>query len=404
MIQKQFIEISFEDISDAFALQNHVSEVFHEKMLPQMELLFDEFADDRHLIKFNELRIDCPELSRERWEQEWVEETIKGLRKELIAANKISIEKELTKRKIQEEFFFFLKHGYLQWDSRIISMQEFAELEFDSQLVERLKQFIRAEEKAAERLVYNFTEEFIRVAINSLAMSQPLFAKKLNSLTITTPRQKRAIVLANVIKELCSEESSHLTIILEEFANRSKERSESAQKREKRKEESESIYVGNAGLIIFHPYLQQLFEAVDLMSGKSWKDRSARYTAVNILQYLVNASDEAPEFDLPLNKILCGFFPDEVLEEQEPLSIQIKNECESLIAVVIQHWAALKNTSVVAFRETFLQRNGKLSRVDNGWLLQVEQKAVDVLLTRLPWGIGTIRLPWTDQIIYTEWC
>jgi len=44
-----------------------------------------------------------------------------------------------------------------------------------------------------------------------------------------------------------------------------------------------------------------------------------------------------------------------------------------------------------------------LTEVDNGWLLQVEQKPVDVLVNHLPWGIGTIRLPWMQEILYTEW-
>jgi hypothetical protein len=63
----------------------------------------------------------------------------------------------------------------------------------------------------------------------------------------------------------------------------------------------------------------------------------------------------------------------------------------------------LKNTGREALRETFLQRLGKLSPTDHGWLLQVEQKAVDFLLNRLPWGIGVIKLPWMDEKIFVEW-
>jgi hypothetical protein len=50
-----------------------------------------------------------------------------------------------------------------------------------------------------------------------------------------------------------------------------------------------------------------------------------------------------------------------------------------------------------------MQRNGKLSVVDDGWLMQVEQKAIDVLLNHLPWGIGIIKLPWMNEILYVEW-
>jgi hypothetical protein len=411
MIQKQYIEVSFEDISDAFALQNHVSEVFHEKILPQMELLFDEFADEQHLITFDELRIDCPELSREHWEQEWVEETIRGLRRELLAASKIRILQDDSMRTIQDEFFFFLKHGFLPWNHHITSIQEFEELVSDSRFVERLQEFIRTGEEAPERLVYNFSEKFITIVINSMARSQQIVVENLINLIAREPRHVRSILQARMLKTICSEEPPDLPLLLEEirkspteFISR-KSMTKSAQVSPgKRKDESEAIYVDNAGLVILHPYLQQLFEAFDLIRNKSWTDKWAQYAAVRVLQYLVTGNDESPEFDLPLNKVVCGLMPEDVLEVREPLSEEIRGECDSLVEAVIEHWAALKNTGVAAFRETFLQRNGKMTQVNNGWLLQVEQKAVDVLLSRLPWGIGTIRLPWMDQIIHTEWC
>jgi len=411
MIRKQYIEISFEDISDAFALQNYVSEVFHEKILPQMELLFDEFADQQHLITFDELRIDCPELSREHWEQEWVEETVRGLRRELLAANKIRIEQDYSIAKIQDDFLFFLKHGFLPWNSGITSIAEFEELVLESRFRERLLDFIRREEKAAERLVCNFSEKFIAVIINSIASSQQIVAENLRSLIVKEPRHLRSILHASIIRTICSEQPSDLIILLEEIQKsptefvRKMNGKKSAQDRsEKSKDKSEAIYVDNAGLVILHPYLHQLFETFDLIRNKSWKDKSAQCAAVRTLQYLVTGNNESPEFDLPLNKVVCGLLPEDVLEPRESLSIEIRRECDILVEAVIEHWAALKNTGVAAFRETFLQRNGKLTRVDNGWLLQVEQKAVDVLLSRLPWGIGTIQLPWMDQIIHTEWC
>jgi hypothetical protein len=74
-----------------------------------------------------------------------------------------------------------------------------------------------------------------------------------------------------------------------------------------------------------------------------------------------------------------------------------------MLQAVVQHWRALKNSSVGALRETYIQRFGKLTAIDHGWSLQVEPKAVDVLLGRLPWGIGTIRLPWMKNMLFTEW-
>jgi len=73
------------------------------------------------------------------------------------------------------------------------------------------------------------------------------------------------------------------------------------------------------------------------------------------------------------------------------------------LIAVINHWEVLKNTSADGLREAFLQRRGKLSRVDGGWLMQVEQRAIDVLLNKLPWGISIIKLPWMNEMLFVEW-
>ena len=74
-----------------------------------------------------------------------------------------------------------------------------------------------------------------------------------------------------------------------------------------------------------------------------------------------------------------------------------------MLGSVIEHWVILKNTSIEGLRESFLQRNGKLTFANNEWLLQVEQKPYDMLLQSLPWNIGIIKLAWMRNILKTEW-
>lgn len=93
----------------------------------------------------------------------------------------------------------------------------------------------------------------------------------------------------------------------------------------------------------------------------------------------------------------------QVLGEEKELNPEAKIECEELLQAAIGHWSVLKNTSVDGLRETFLQRNGKISRVEKGWKLQVERKTVDVLLAKLPWGLGIIKLPWMNDMMFVEW-
>jgi hypothetical protein len=136
---------------------------------------------------------------------------------------------------------------------------------------------------------------------------------------------------------------------------------------------------------------------------EGWKSREAQHKAVYILQFLVTGSDREPEFELPLNKLICGMAITDAIDAPQKLSAAIKKECEQLLDAVIANWSVLKNTSHAGLRETFLQRSGKLSQADNGWQLKVQQKSVDVLLSSLPWGISIVKHPWMEKILYVDW-
>jgi len=165
----------------------------------------------------------------------------------------------------------------------------------------------------------------------------------------------------------------------------------------------DTIYITNAGLVLLHPFLPALFDTLKLTEQNAWNGQDSVYQAIQAMQFMVNGKDETEEFDLVLNKILCSINIGEVLPTTTELNEEIKTECDNLLKAAISHWKVLKNTSVDGLREGFLQRNGKLSRVDDGWRLQVEQKALDVLLNHLPWGIGIIKLPWMNEMLYVDW-
>src|SRR5262249_3490043 len=133
--------------------------------------------------------------------------------------------------------------------------------------------------------------------------------------------------------------------------------------------DEEAIYVRNAGMIILHPFLPELFTRTGLLIDRQWKDVSSPHTAIAILEYLVSGKEEFSDPDFPLNKIICGMAIDEVWQPIGKLAEETLSECEDLLHDVIVHWAVLKNTSVEGLRETFLQRNGKLMQVENGWSL-----------------------------------
>jgi hypothetical protein len=106
---------------------------------------------------------------------------------------------------------------------------------------------------------------------------------------------------------------------------------------------------------------------------------------------------------LPLNKLLCGRSLDKPVDRTAELTAAETDEADQLLQAVIEHWSALKRTSVDGLRASFLQRDGLLSETESHWLLQVELLGHDILLDRLPWGISMIKLSWMKKVLRVDW-
>lgn len=167
--------------------------------------------------------------------------------------------------------------------------------------------------------------------------------------------------------------------------------------------EGEKIYIENAGLVLVHPFLSTLFDRTSLVKNGEFVNDEAKFRAPHLLQYLVNYEQATPEHALLLNKILCG------IEYQEALTLGVvlteleKDTANELLYVVTQQWEKLKNTSINGLQESFLQRGGSLCLSSEGWTLVVENKAFDVLLQTLPWGLSFIKNSWMTEPIFVEW-
>ncbi|OUL30747.1 hypothetical protein BV378_03320 [Nostoc sp. RF31YmG] len=169
-------------------------------------------------------------------------------------------------------------------------------------------------------------------------------------------------------------------------------------------EETAGLYINQAGLVLLHPFLRIYLDEVGLLDGESFRDESAQQTAIYLLHYLATKQTDAPEYELVLPKLLCGWPLDEPVSRGLDLPATALTEGEHLLQTVINYWEVLKSTSPDGLRDGFLQRAGKLTRSDDGnWKLQVEQQAIDILLSRLPWGLSMVKLAWMDDILIVEW-
>ena len=165
----------------------------------------------------------------------------------------------------------------------------------------------------------------------------------------------------------------------------------------------ESIYIANAGLILLWPFLGRFFRRLNLVGAKEFIDESSKMRAILLIQYLVTGKKEAPEYELALNKLLCGAEMDLEIDLEIEITEEEINLSNSLLTGAITNWEKLKGTRIGTFRETFLQRNGSLYYMNNRWELKVEKKAYDLLLETLPWGIQMIQMSWMKERLVVLW-
>ncbi|MEG3437608.1 contractile injection system tape measure protein [Pannus brasiliensis CCIBt3594] len=161
------------------------------------------------------------------------------------------------------------------------------------------------------------------------------------------------------------------------------------------------LSVFHTGLILLHPFLTTLFDAAGITEpdGIGHRDRAA-----TLLYFLATGREDLHEYELGLIKILLGLEPETPLFSAAGTLREIdRSEAETVLHSAIHYWNVLKNTSIEGLRSSFLQRPGLLRKTENGWLLQIEPRAFDLLLQHLPWSIGIIKLPRMKSPLYTEW-
>ena len=166
----------------------------------------------------------------------------------------------------------------------------------------------------------------------------------------------------------------------------------------------EPLYIQNAGLVILHPFLSRLFTVLEWVEGGKFKSDWEASKAVYMLEYLARkVYENIDEANLVLNKILCGIPIEQPLWKDVELTEKEKEMGESLLQGVIQNWSILGKTSPEALRYSFLQREGRLTPENSHWRLRVDQKGTDILVERLPWGIGMIKTVYMSYFLYVEW-
>lgn len=459
IINKQLFEFECEQKEHAFSIQQKMSYEVQDRIAKAIDRVCCELADNEVNYQIPLLEIDLGEISFDRLEEEIVPAFEKAFYEKLSGIATLESAKGFVKVPKQESSLAvaktFLLTGRLPWYvgkpgsnlladlfsvlfaenrealKRLIlsnlSSQRFIErlasqvdddhlndiidlLEINPELLlfieksvfELIDQDLKDDRIQVRRIALEFTLKLISVEFKFTAVEEfieqikkLLDGKGMLSERIQEQKALHAIQTPEQMLQLFKKE----TVRVEEFK---RIHSDNMQKEDEPVEASK-FYISNAGLVLIANFLPLFFNELQLLENGAFTSKQNQVRAVFLLNYLCTAVETVPEYILPLNKILCGLGLEEPLPSMIALNEREKNECHDLIGEIIRNWQKLGNTSVDAFRDSFLNRDGILSFENNGWKLQVERKGYDILLESLPWSFVLIKLGWMDEIITTEW-
>jgi hypothetical protein len=167
--------------------------------------------------------------------------------------------------------------------------------------------------------------------------------------------------------------------------------------------DADSVYIENSGLVILWLFLERFFDRLQLLNGHNFKDAAARHRGAGLLQYIATEDPSPPEYQMTLNKLICGIDPEEVLDFGPAVTEAEAEACLNLLSAVVENAPVLRNMSHDGFRGSFLLRKGVVSAGEASWILRVERETFDLVLDRFPWSFSWVKLPWMEIPLGVEW-
>lgn len=168
-------------------------------------------------------------------------------------------------------------------------------------------------------------------------------------------------------------------------------------------EDNQKFLSDHGGAVVLAQFLKPLFKNLGFFMNGEWIDEACQFKAMHLINYLCTGEESAMEFDLNIEKLLCGLPLNAPLPQNAHLTADEMREADLLLESIIEHWGVLKNTSINGLRKAFLLRKCIIIDNNTDWQINMERKTADVLLDKLPWGFSVIILPWNDYQIYVEW-
>src|SRR6266498_1744970 len=166
ILNKQVIDMRTDNRLDSFALQQKISDIYYDDMLPLLEKLFDELSNEDELISLDCLEIDLGIFTEKELHQkdqlEKILSTIRHQVNEKLRAGGSTAKSSLHIGKwslnVFRQWIFYMRNGYLPWNSPVPDENWFQKVleagATDHQSIELLRQLIRTDEYALKRIIF----------------------------------------------------------------------------------------------------------------------------------------------------------------------------------------------------------------------------------------------------------
>lgn len=431
IINKISVQLNGVPLADAFQWQQQLATCLRQQLPARLEKIFDQVCSPQEWIHIDKLQVQFSATGAVPMTQ------IGQLIAEAISARLKKQQSDATnasKGKAQfplQAWIYFLQHGNLPWwvqatslpqlEEEVLQQLQTEDATSASQLLKVFQDLV-----VCQRLVLQSSDDMFAAILELLGVSKADSARvenaylkrikvperpvgKLGSLIVRFVVLQKALG-GNITKaDLQTSVESLLTTVqlahdlpVEKLLAALADKNEQHLQKKQDVSAENAFTVENAGMVLLHPFLYYFFDELHLLDAdKKTIDHPGK--AVQLLHYLVTGEAECKESETVLCKVICGLDTGIPVYTAYELSDAERAECLNLLEAVIKNWPALKNTSAEGLQETFLQRTGKLSRKEDHWLLQVEQKTVDILLNNLQWPLSIVRLPWMKDWLQVEW-
>ncbi|MCS3870515.1 hypothetical protein J3D55_003431 [Chryseobacterium ginsenosidimutans] len=260
-----------------------------------------------------------------------------------------------------------------------------------------LQQIVKIESVSAGFLQSKNNQQNLKTVVEIFS-----FIKENEVLEIIKNNSEDTFENAKDKSENAKDNPENAEVSTEKIHKKNTEVQEGLSRNDKDLNQNDGQYVQNAGLILIHPFIKTFFEHCDLLDTKTQQLTDPELCA-HLLHYIATGKTNAPEYDMVFEKFLCNIPMNQTVNRHIKLSRKHKTQAKNVIESVLHNWNPMKKSSAALLQNEFFQRSGKLVVTDHDYTLTVERKAQDILLDKLGWGIGLVKLPWKEKFIFINW-